>query len=176
MKANQKHYTLLILGIISTILTLSGYYYVYKITIDQAQKQAFIIKSLELDNGNKKQEDKLLKIDISTKDKREILWSYLISDDDILDFIKSIENIANYSSTELTLSSISTADLNEKKKDQIGYIKLHIEVKGNWINVNKALAMIENLPYEISFDSLSLNLSDKKKWDLSLNIKALALK
>ncbi len=189
MKAKSKHYFLLIIGLALVVATGFGYWYVYKIVISQAEKWSQLSQEIKNNEQYNKQEAKLLNISSSTLDRREKLFSYFVSDDKILDFIKSIESIADYTSTQVVLSAITAEDLSDKEAGSTGHITIHAEVKGGWVNVNKALVLIENLPYSLSIKSIRLNTAtinevatDKKKatsvnaWSLSLDISALTMK
>lgn len=189
MKANHKHYTLLFVGLLTLIVTGIGYWYVYKVVITQAEKQSEISQEIINNEQNNKQEIKMLDISSSTLEKRDMLSSYFVSEDKILDFIKSIENVADDSSTKITLSSINTDKMIADKKEIAGHIKVHAEIKGSWTNVNKALVLIENLPYFLSIESMRLDVSNQvsedldkkistktKEWNLSIDISALTIK
>lgn len=172
MRINSKHYTLIILGIVTLSITSFGYWFSYKTIMDQVINYSLSIQKLEIDKDNVKQEQKLLDIDSATADRRGVLSSYFVSEDKILDFIKSIESIEKDSSAEITLSSI----VSEQIASTTGHVKLHVSSSGDWANVNKSLVLIENLPYSIHIDSVSLSMSDAKKWNMSLDISALTMK
>ena len=188
MKANSKHYILLFVGLITLATAGFGYWFVYNTTISQAQGYSQLLQQLELNKNNQKQEQKLLEIDAVTLDRRSILPTYFITDDKILDFIKSIENIDRVSSsTEIVLSSITSDDAaSETKSDSststssemvpTEHVKVHVSIKGSWNNVNKVLVLLENLPYSISISSINLNSPAPKIWNLSLDISALTIK
>lgn len=191
MKVNSKHYVLLFIGLLTLVISATGYWYVYKTTVSQAQKHAFLVREIENNEQNNKEEIKLLQISSSTRERREMLSSYFISDEKILDFIKSIENVEKNSSTEVILSGIDAGNQSENVDKLTGDVKIHVVIKGDWINVNKALSLIENLPYSIYISNASLRsltvdipTADKKVatiikksiWEMSLDVKALTMK
>ncbi len=191
MKANSKHYILLLIGLITLGISATGYWYVYKTTVSQAQKHSFLVKEIENNELNNKEEIKLLQLSSSTMERRAMLSSYFISDDKILDFIKSIENVEKDSSTEVTLSGIDAGNQIDSANKSTGHVKVHVLVKGDWVNVNKALSLIENLPYSIYISNVSLRslavdvttidkksttVTKKSIWEMALDVSALTMK
>ena len=195
MKVNSKHYVLISVGFLTLAVSISCYCYLYSVTFSQAEQYSALVQEIKDNEANNYKEVKMLNMSSSTAEKRAMLSSYYITDDQILNFIKSIENIAKESSTEIVLSAVSADELDAKDKGTTGHIKLHAEIKGNWLNVNKALALIENLPYSVSTtvaqfnaevgDDLSVDLDknpNKKAvpvkgvvWKLSLDVSALTI-
>ncbi len=168
MRLNSKHYFLLLIGLCSVIVTSIGYWYVYKSVIVNGQKKAALIREIEIDNDNKKNQEFLTEVSKATEQDRAKLASYFISEDDVLGFITSIESIEKVSSTTVKISSISN-------DSSINHIRANIEISGGWVNVRRALSMIENLPYSINIDSINLSFNSNK-WNMTLSIKALSTK
>jgi hypothetical protein len=175
MKANSKHYFLVIFGILTLVIVIFGYWFVYKVVIGQMQANSYAIEKLSIGQDSIKQQQKLLETEENTTEKRAKLLSYLTSDEKVLDFIKAVESIAGQTSTEVVLSAISPSGNTNKASSTISYIKIRANIRGDWTNVNKALFLIENFPYSISLDNVGIRLSDKNKWELSLDINALNL-
>ncbi len=168
MRLNSKHYFLLLLGLCSVGVTGFGYWYVYQSVIVNGQNKASLIREIEIDNDNKKNEEFLTELSKATEKDRAKLSTYFVTEDDVLTFITSIESVEKVSSTTVVISAISNDSTNK-------YIKVNIDIKGGWVNIRKALSMIENLPYSINIDSLNLN-SDSTKWNMVLGIRALSTK
>ena len=189
MKVNSKHFTLLISAVILLILTSFAYWYIYKATISNVQESITIEQELNNSEQNISQEAKLLELSSSTSKRRAIVSSYFVTEDKILDFIKSIENVATDSDADVTLSSVSFDNLSDKGVGIVGRARVHVAVHGDWTSVNKALSLIENLPYSISISSITLNsgavesvstdkvvVSKKNLWSLSMDVTALTIK
>ncbi len=168
MRLNSKHYFLLLIGLCSLAVTSFGYWYVYKSVIINGQNKAALIREIEIDKDNKKNEEFLTELNKATESDRAKLSTYFITEDDVLGFITSIESIEKTSSTTVVISSIS----NDRSNN---HIKANIDIKGGWINIRKALSLIENLPYSINIDSMNLNY-DSTKWNMVLSIRALSTK
>jgi hypothetical protein len=169
MRLNSKHFFLLLIGICSLAVTGFGYWYVYKSVIVNSQNRASLIREIEIDKENKKNEEFLTELSKATESDRTKLSTYFISEDDILSFITAIESTEKISSTTVVISSISNDTANN-------HIKANIDIKGGWINVRKALSMIENLPYSINIDSMNLNFDSSNRWNMTLGIRALSTK
>lgn len=168
MRPNYKHYILLLIGIGTVVVSGLGYWYVYASIINNAQRNSMVIKEIERNKENKKNEEKLLEMGKATEGYRTKLSTYIISEDKIIDFITSIENIEKITQSEVTISSISKDDIQD-------HVRLHVDIKGSWINVNRALIMLENLPYSITVDYANFA-QNSGKWTLSINLSALYTK
>lgn len=159
---------MLFLGLCSVIVTGLGYLYVYDSVIVNGQKKAVLIREIEIDFDNKKNEQFLLEVNKATEEDRAKLVNYFISEDRILDFITSVEGIEKISSTTVVLSSL----FNDKTNN---HIKVSIDIKGGWSNVKRALALTENLPYSINIDNINLNSDNTGKWNMILSVRALSI-
>ena len=167
MKANHKHYTLILISALTLIFSVGGYFIIYKIMMDQKEKGISAISAISLEDEKKLMEQELEKVYKSTKEDREFIYSLLIPEDKIVPFIEEIEKIGDYTKTEFNISSISSDTDN---------LKAHIESMGLWSNIMQTLLLIENMPYSVSINNIRLEGMDKDKWKLSLDIKALILK
>ena len=168
MRINSKHYLMLFLGLCSVIATGLGYFYVYDSVIVNSQKKAALIREIEIDFDNKKNEQFLSDVNKATEQDRTKLANYFISEDRVLDFITSIENLEKISSTTVVLSSLSNDNTSSR-------IRVSIDIKGGWSNVKSALALIENLPYSINIDNINLSSDSTGKWNMVLSVRALSI-
>lgn len=168
MRPNYKHYILLLIGIGTVVISGLGYWYVYTSIINNAQRNSMVIKEIERNKENKKNEEDLLEMGKATEGYRTKLSTYILSEDEIIDFITSIENIEKSTQSEVIISSISKNDVQD-------HIRLHVDIKGGWVNINKSLIMLENLPYSITIDYANFT-QNSGKWTLSINLSALYAK
>jgi hypothetical protein len=168
MRSNYKNFVLLLIGIASVILACAGYWFVYNSVVDNSRQNSLVMQEIDKDLESKKNEDNLLEIGKATELDRQRLSTFIISEDKILDLITSIEDVGNFSSTEIVISSIL--------KDETGkYINIKVDVNGAWMNINKALVLIENLPYSLTIDYVQIALAEGK-WKMNINVKALTTK
>ena len=129
MKANSKHYFLVIFGILTLVIVIFGYWFVYKVVIGQMQANSYAIEKLSIGQDSIKQQQKLLETEENTTEKRAKLLSYLTSDEKVLDFIKAVESIAGQTSTEVVLSAISPSGNTNKASSTISYIKIRANIR-----------------------------------------------
>ncbi len=154
---------MIVFALASILLVSFGYWYVYGVIVKQAENYSSAQQQIELEKGRAQREQELAKTYNDTLNDRMRLPVLIISDDKVVNFIEAIESITNLSSADVALSSIINAN---------SHLKGVVEIKGTWANVMKALILIENLPYSISFDTLKMSLDDKK-WSIVLDIRAL---
>ncbi len=123
-------------------------------------------------------------LDTSTSS-RAILDQYFITADDAdtANFIDSVENIAKQGGLEYVVSGIDY-DKNPEfgSLTNLNFIKLKINVTGNWLAVWNFLQTIENLPKVLVISSVTLDTSAKNikgqinKWSADLEFSVAKIK
>jgi Tfp pilus assembly protein PilO len=103
-----------------------------------------------------------------SKDLISQLDSYFIPADGVVGFISVLEGVGKFSGVDMTIGSVGT-EADSKAKDEIKEtLRLHIETNGSWKNTFYFLSVIENLPYRIDVEDVSLGLvgaTDKVLFD-----------
>lgn len=170
MKINHRHYILVLISIVSVILSLFVYVFIYKKTTMQADHYVLSSKEVENEDEKRKNERELVKRFNSTTESRSKLKSFFVEGDKVVDFIEQVERIGDYSKTDLELSSISNSQ---------GMVKAKVNVQGGWPGVMTALTLLENLPFSVNLKNVRLDVSgDQAKqhsWTLTLDIEALTI-
>ncbi len=180
MKANHKHYTLILFSILTLVFTVIAYLAVYKMIINQSKKGAEASTIISTQDEKRMMETQLESLFNSTKEERAFISDLFINKEEIVPFIEEIEKIDDYSNVELNISSIDSDDL---------YFKAHIEAEGTWHDIMHTLILIENMPYSVSINNIKLEGEKdiavdtkktekklEKKWKLSLDIRTLIYK
>ncbi len=180
MKNNSKHITLLLFGIISIVAAGFGYWYLHLAVITQAETYSLALKDAETYNENKKNEQNLQKIYNQSIADRAKISSYVVSEDKIIDFIESIENIGKITNTTVSLSAIDSKAMDELAKGASGHIKAKVTVTGSWTGVMTALSLLENLPFSLSLENSRVfkdsELGKNASWNLLTDINVLSIK
>lgn len=181
MKINHRHITLLTFALVTIVVAVFGYLFIYNQTIKQADHYVVANHELIAEDARKQNEQDLIKIYNSTKETRNTLTTLLIHEDKVVDFIEMVEKVGVDSNTDTELTSIVNVG---------STIKAKINSKGSWSNVMKSLVLIENLPINISLSNVRLNasvapekVSEKNPkqqavsyWELLLDVEAITIK
>ncbi len=198
MYANHRHYILFTLAFVTFIVTALGYAYMRQRVYQQAVRSAELTKQVKLMEDKKKHDMDITKASSKLSEEQDIINSYIVPKDKIVDFIEVVEKIGNETSTKLELSSIATAEIVKGKKieDNFTTLKARIDVVGTWANVMRAFTLIENLPFSLSVSNIKLNegsgsaalpeaapigtttkaiVKQTKTWSLAFDIKVLIL-
>ncbi len=187
-KIHSSHYILLMCAILTIVTVSFGYYFIYQRSITQARNAEEAQREVVIETDKKKHEQELLKLYADTAEDRELIASYVVPGDGIVDLIEKIEHIGAESGTDFELSGISSDDLSAAAKGKIGHIRAHIETQGPWENVMRALMLIENLPYSVSINNVEISSSDafvkvndakavkSRIWNLTFNMEVLMVK
>ena len=179
MKINHRHYILIIFAIISIIVSIFCYFFLYRQTTTQANNYLDSIKQVESEKNTVNYEQKLIDTFNKYEQDRLKIESYVVKEDKLVDFIERIEKIGSDSKTDLQLSSITSVD---------NKIKARVNTTGGWQGVMTALQMIENIPLSVSISNVRLDTSGDiegivnskttkiREWRLSIDIETLTTK
>lgn len=95
---------------------------------------------------------------------REKINSYLVTEDTVVDFIQVVESLGRDAGVGLDVNLVSFEEVSvgEDPKAEKVETKLLIQMvsNGNWQNTFQFIALLENLPYKISFQKLGLILQE----------------
>ncbi len=92
---------------------------------------------------------------LSTTEKREELDKHFVTSDDIVPFIQYIESLDTLSGGVLEIDAVDIATLSEKP-----VLSVSLNMSGTYSQVYRLLRMLEEMPYEISLSSLTLNVTE----------------
>ena len=176
------HIFLLVFALVVTIIVTWLYFHIQEVisnTIESTASARSIILNDQIDRIS---QDNVLQIYNSTAADRTKLKSVMIPSDQILSFIQTLETLGPKSGADVTVSSIGSDLSDNSLPGKRGTISVHIEVKGSWATVMKALILSENLPFESTIDGVGLSgsIQDQGKvkvpvWNISFNLKAMSV-
>lgn len=172
MYTNRRHYTLLIVAFAAIALTAVCYAVLYRAIESQSIFAQETLKALAAEDQKKQQAGDSASIYVKTADERARLDAAVLSQEKAVGFITAVEKIGTDTGTQLELSAISDEPI--AGEGNLGYFKGHISAKGSWADVMRALSLIENMPYGISFDNVHV-VAAAKTWELALDIRALTV-
>src|SRR3989344_6022080 len=106
MKANHKHYTLLILAIATTVVCIVAYITLYRTVRSHAAESGEMLRELALEDERKKREQDIVSVYSKTASDREYIQNLVVSQSQIVKFIESVENIGHSSGSSVEFSNI----------------------------------------------------------------------
>ncbi|MES3031495.1 MAG: hypothetical protein V4697_03740 [Patescibacteria group bacterium] len=163
MKLHSGHYILALVALVTATVAGFGFFFLYSHIVGQAQNSAHAVRAVGLETERKQQEGQILKIYEETQADRTKIFESLVQEDEIVQFIEEVEKIGPASSTTLELSALTTGE---------GLIQAHLNIKGSWSGVMRALTLIENVPYSITLKDLRLT-SSERLWNLDSDFSVL---
>lgn len=174
MKANHRHYILLIVSILAAIAATVGYTALYY-TITYHGKESSEVMSKQAIVNEKRQNVQLVSsLYEKTADERVRIAAHIVSQDKVVDFIETVEKIGTTTSSALVISAI---DITE------GDFKARVELEGRWENLMRSLVLLENIPYTVSLNNIRIRkevgIGEGAKsgmWKMSLDIKTPIIK
>ncbi len=174
MKANHKHYILFALSILAFASAIWGYWALYYTITYHGRESSEVMSKQVIVDEKRQLTQQVESIYGKTAEDRARIFSHSVTVDKVVDFIETIEQIGTTTSSATVISAI---DISE------GFLKAHVEMKGSWVDVMKALVLVENMPYSISLNNIRLNKTGEstvetgpRVWVLSADIKTAVIK
>ena len=176
MKPTAHHYAALLIAIAVFVVSMALYVVIYIQVHNQTKRTADAFANVAVQSALQMQEDALTKSLASTSDMRATVGTYFIAQDQTVSFIEQVEGVSKQSGASVTLASISADDLSSAPTGKTGHLVAHISIHGLWPNVMRALHSIEDFPYAINIDSLSMRVINGGIWNAEFNLVALTIK
>lgn len=164
--------------LISIVIPVMLFFFIYnkKNSIDE------ITIKIKEEQGKTLQVQKMLSVLSQTKQFRETVSQYLLSDNTIVDFIETVESIGKETGVVVTISGLVADDSTNAPVGTINKVKARIDGKGKWVDILKFATLIESMPYKVSLSNISLRqdgMTEKSKtpsWNISFQIEILKIK
>jgi len=80
------------------------------------------------------------------------LDSHFVADDEIINFIETIEDLGEDSGAEIEVTSVGVGNKSVKKADQASiseFLNLDFKIEGSFAQIFHFLSMLEKLPFRI---------------------------
>ncbi len=135
---------------------LGSFFWVIK-----TQNETIAVLASEANQSSTKDEAvRSIKVSLErNKDALRSVDSFFISKDGVVDFINSLDKLGKQYGVTLNIGEV-TSEVDLKIKDDFKEtLKLRLDASGSWSSVMKFLTALENLPYRIKVDQVSLGLS-----------------
>lgn len=140
------------------VLVFGVYAFLFWKVIDRSQTTA---KLLVEETADKQKNDALQAIKMSLSDNKDFISqidSFFIAPDGVVGFITFLETLGKDSGVAIAIGSV---DVNPDSKDPNDFkesLNLKLEIEGTWQNVLYFLSRLENLPYQVQFDTAAVSL------------------
>jgi hypothetical protein len=176
MKPTSHHYIAVTIAFIILVASVTVYFFINAQVRNEAAKTAATFVTVAQDQATVAAEESASSTFSSTALSRALLQSYLIQDSNTVSFIEQVEGVAKQSGASVSIASISADDLTMATAGTIGHIQAHISAQGSWSNVMRALHIIEDLPYSLTIDNVSVHAEGGGIWGLEFNMMGLIVK
>jgi len=176
-KLRAQHYILLFLSIATLLVAGSAYAFMYKDTIKKAEEESVVQGEATAASKQTSDAKDMQAAFEASAASRALLPSFLISTDDAVPFIDSVEAIGPATGSTVSISSLSSGADNDASYQSVSAT---ISASGSWANIMRAVETIENMPYAISIKELDLNeSSDQSKksapvWTATIDVSVLS--
>jgi Tfp pilus assembly protein PilO len=157
---------ILILIVICNIVAIAGYYFLFQHIKTQAQAASLLINALDVSQQKDSRLNSLRSVIKDTQVQRQQLVTFLLSSDAEISFIEQIEALAKNSGlTEKTNNVSSVAG----GADAIKTLQMQIGTTGSWNNTLYFLSQVENLPFDVHVQGVSINKASSS-WTATFDI------
>lgn len=167
---------------LAAVLTLNflavfGIFFGFKVILNEQKKASDKEKELSVAKANIRNIENLKNLLNEIGGKNKKISSAFLSKNDFVGFIETLENLSRSSGLEMKITSIELGekdgDADEKSKKPV----LSFTAGGRFQDIVQFISLISYLPYQVEFDSISLQKSslgnEQGLWDLKINITVL---
>lgn len=188
MKQHSSTLITLIMAFIATLIAGGVYAYVYRTVEHSTEQTNAALEEVIREQYRKDHEKSVTELLKHTEGDRTKIATFFVPDDRVVEFIEHIEGIGPMAQAEINLGSINADDLTAAAPGTIGHINAHIDGRGSWSSVMKALKLIENLPYQVRINNLRLDASGLEEgsktsesarassWRIGFDVNVLSIK
>src|ERR1035437_10822230 len=159
MKIGTPTKKILELVIVLNILVFGAYCFLFW-NIQNKEAQAGVLATEASQNATKDTALRSIKSSL-TQNKGFItqIDTYFIPSDGAVTFINMLETLGKQSGVKMSIDSVNVTQDPALAKDFKQTLHLRLITDGSWLNTFALLSTIENLPYRIEFEQVSLTLS-----------------
>jgi hypothetical protein len=145
---------ILILIVACNIAAIAGYCFLFQYIKTQTQAASLLISTLDVSQQKGSRLSSLRSVIKDTQVQRQQLAMLLLSSDAEISFIEQIEALAKNSGLTEKTNSISSVAGNT---DATKVLQMQIGTTGNWNNTLYFLSQVENLPFDVHVQGVSVN-------------------
>ncbi len=148
---------LVIVLVLLDILSIGAFIYLFSFT------KNLIVKSVNIENEIKTELSReevrtLMKGDIAQgKMYQSEFMNYVVPAGGTVDFIKILEQLVANSDLKYDIKSVTNAPYDKGNPIGAEYLKINMEVIGEWKNIQFFLTTLENYPLKIDINKVTLN-------------------
>jgi hypothetical protein len=130
-------------------------YTLFYLYIDNKEENAIaIVAEIEQYKQQNAQMNSLAAMVRDTEEGGERLASFFVDGERIIEFLETIESLADIAGVEIDVQSINET---ETSFDGIKNLELNIDFSGSWVRVHHFLVLIESIPIKLTSERLSLS-------------------
>jgi Tfp pilus assembly protein PilO len=164
---------ILILMILLNIMAIAGYYFFFQYIETQSKTSLSLTSTLDLSQQKNSHLNALRSVIKETEGKRQQLATFLLSSDTEIPFIEQLEALGKSSALAIKTNNIASI-VGGTATTKV--LKMQLQTIGSWNNTLYFLSQVENLPYNIDIQGVSLgrqSISDKtagSSWTATFDI------
>ncbi len=154
------------------ILSVAGYFYGLSYVSSLADKTILKKQDIEVAQVKLKHLSNLDKTSKENADKKSKLKDVVLGADKTIEFVSSIEKVAEDMNLDYRTNSIDLKQSDQLSQQNKELLQVVFSVNGTWRNVVNFIKYIETMPRIIKFEGVKLVASDRTVNDLDINSRA----
>ncbi len=154
------------------ILSVAGYFYGLSYVSSLADKTILKKQDIEVAQVKLKHLSNLDKTSKENADKKSKLKDVVLGADKTIEFVSSIEKVAEDMNLDYKTNSIDLKQSDQLSQQNKELLQVVFSVNGTWRNVVNFIKYIETMPRIIKFEGVKLVASDRTVNDLDINSRA----
>lgn len=144
---------ILILIVIFNLAAIAGYYSLFQFIKKQTKAAALLTNTIDLGQQKNSRLNSLRSVVKDTEGKRQKISNLFLSSDMEVPFIEKVETLAKNSGLVFKTNNVSSVATGGNLKS----FQIQLEASGRWSDLLYFLSQVENLPYDMHVQGVSLS-------------------
>jgi len=179
MKLPPRTHQIAVASFALLVLAVGGYYYVYSSFDAMRTERINAQHDRDQREARARSADDARRLVESTHRMREELAAYLVSTEDPIAFLTTLESLGRATGVELEVDSLSVENgtgTNDKTDSTESQIRVVALVRGTWEAVYQFTALVERMPYAVTVAKVAFEQDNKtaRQWKGQVHLHASA--
>ncbi|MFA6536462.1 MAG: hypothetical protein WC250_00425 [Candidatus Paceibacterota bacterium] len=172
--------TLLALAVCLALGGLVGYYFYFNHIKGDGEAASSLQNEIDLLAEKATRLDSIKSILADTSSDRAKLAKAVVAADGVANFASELEALGVSLGTTVAIGSLDVKSLSGLGSDTLEILAVRLSASGSWRQVTRLFSALENLPYGLRFEQVSLNKSVDSKtgvsWQVAFSLEVLKRK
>lgn len=152
---------ILLIVVLIDCVAVGSYIFLFRAVAASNERIAGIKSEVVLKEKERDNIEALRRVFNDTADLREMVSSFFVKRDGVVEFIGYLESLARSRNLLVLTKSVAIAGGGENAVHEM--LRLTVEVEGSWPETVRFLSLVETMPFGVALEEISLSQSEERK-------------